>query len=173
MPNGYESLEALHKRRPLGVAYLRPAERVTEYGRPEYGAALTDWEKTYTDYARMMGEVQPQLGRMMGYYAPGGGYGAGLRQEAAETVRGGVAQELGGMVATGMSSQFGARGTQTRAASELSKLYKNIEDTRAQLWQQSVQPYAQMMAAMANIQQARPTYGQYVRPVTTTEQRWF
>lgn len=160
-----------------GLWYLRPYEQqqTQEYGLPEYQQALTDWQKMYGSYASMMGGVTPQLQQMMGYYAPGGGYGGGQRQEAAEQVRGGVAQDLGSMVASGMSSQFGARGTQTRAGSELSKLYKNIEDTRAQLQMQAVQPYAQMMQAMANIQQSRPTYGQYVKPVTTSQQQygWF
>ena len=110
---------------------------------------------------------------MMGFYAPGGGYGRGRREEAKETVQGGMARDLGQMVSTGMSSQFGARGAGTRAGAELSKLYKNIEDTRGQLWQQSVQPYAQMMAQMANMMQTRPTFGQYfktggvLRPTTT------
>lgn len=173
MPNGYASLQALRRDRPLGVAYLRPYETVTEYGRPEYGRALTDWQRMYGSYAGMMGGVTPAMQEMMGYYRPGGGYGAGRREEAAETVRGGVSREMGGMVAAGMSSQFGARGTQARAGAELSRLYKNIEDTRAQLQMQAIQPYAQMMQAMTQVQQARPTYGQYVQPVTTTGQRWF
>jgi hypothetical protein len=156
----------------IGVRYYRPYQTTEEYGRPEYGTAMADWRRGYGDYASMMGEVSPQLQQMMGYYAPGGGYGAGQRQEAEEAVRGGVSRDLGSMVASGMSSQFGARGTQTRAGSELSKLYKNIEDTRSQLWQQAVQPYAQMMQSMAQMQQARPTYSQYVRPVTTTGYRW-
>lgn len=146
-----------------------PREEITEYGKPEYQEALSDWRKDYGSYASMMKTVTPALQQMMGYYSPGGGYGGGLRQEAEETVRGGVSQDLGSMVASGMSSQFGARGVQTRAGSELSKLYKNIEDTRNQLWQQAVQPYAQMIQSIAQMQQTRPTYSQYVRPVTTTK----
>lgn len=135
------------------------------YGVPEYQSALIDWQKIYGEYLSRMNDIkQPES------Y---GGYGAGQRQEAAENVQGGVAQDLGSMVASGMSSQFGARGVGTRAGSELSKLTKNVEDTRMQLAAQSQQAYnqvyAQMMAAMANMQQSRPTYGQYVQPVTTTK----
>ena len=154
------------------VRYYRPYETTTEYGKPEYGQAVSDWQKMYGSYAGMMGGITPQMQEMMGYYRPGGGYGAGRREEAAETVRGGVSRDIGQMVATGMSSQFGARGTQMRAGAELSKLYKNIEDTRAQLQMQAFQPYAQMMQAMAQVQQTRPTYGQYVSPVTTTGYKW-
>jgi hypothetical protein len=154
------------------ISYYRPYETVTEYGRPEFEQALQDWRTRYGDYSSMLGGVTPQLQQMMGYYAPGGGYGAGLREEATETVRGGVSRDLSSMVAGGMSSQFGARGTQTRASSELSKMYKNIEDTRNQLWMQAVQPYAQMMQTMAAFEQSRPTYAQYVRPVTTSQYGW-
>jgi hypothetical protein len=156
----------------MAIKYYRPYETVTEYGKGEYGQALSDWQRNYRDYAAMMSNVMPALQQMMGYYAPGGGYGGGLRQEAEETVKAGVGRDIATMVSTGMSSQVGARGVQTRASSELSKLYKNIEDTRNQLWMQAVQPYAQMMEAIANIQQTRPTYAQYVRPVTTTAYKW-
>ena len=154
------------------VSYYKPYETTTEYGRPEFEAAMNDWQKDYGTYSSTMKGLSPQLQKMMGYYSEGGGYGQGLRQEAKETVAGGVSQDLGSMVASGMSSQYGARGTQTRAASELSKLYKNIEDTRNQLWQGSVQPYAQMMSSIANFQQSRPTYSQFVRPVTTSNYKW-
>lgn len=142
------------------ITMYTPPQQLT-YGRPQYQQALQDWQKMYGTYSQMMGGVTPALQQMLGYYQPGGGYGQGLRTEAEETVRGGMAQDLGSMVSTGMSSQFGARGVGTRAGSELSKLYKNIEDTRSQLWQQSIQPYAQIMAQMANMMQARPTYGQF------------
>ncbi len=118
-----------------------------------------------TDFAQMMAQLMPQLKQMGSYYAPSGGYGAGMRKEAEETVRGGMARDIGQMVSTGMSSQFGARGTQMRAGSELSKLYKNIEDTRSQLWQQSVQPYAQIMAQMANMFRAKTTGGSSRSPI--------
>lgn len=148
----------------MALQIYTPAQQQT-YGRPEYYSALRDWARMiYQPYKKMMGEVQPALGEMMGYYRPGGGYGAGQRMEAEETVRGGMGRELGGMVASGMAGQFGARGTQVRGGSELAKLYKNIEDTRSQLWQQSIQPYAQIMSQMANLFQAKPTYGQYFQP---------
>jgi len=130
-------------------------------GYPQYQEAMKDWQSMRGDYSSMMGQVTPALQQMMGYYAPGGRYGAGQRTEAKETVQSGLSRDLGSMVASGMSSQFGARGASTRAGSELSKLYKNIEDTRSQLWQQSIQPYAQIMSQMANIMQTRPTYKQY------------
>lgn len=168
-PRGFSGEVKLRKRQRMGTP--QPYETITEYGRPEYQQAMADWQRGYGDYASMMGEVAPQLRQMGEYYQPGGGYGAGRREEAAETVRGGVSRDLASMVATGMSSQFGARGVQTRAGSELSKRYKNIEDTRAQLQMQAVQPYAQMMQAMTQMQQTRPTYGQYVRPTRTTGYR--
>ena len=124
-----------------------------------YRGAMQDWAKmAYQPGMQMLGEVAPRLGQMMDYYQPGGGYGLGRRTEAREAVEGGVARDLGSMVASGMSSQFGARGTQMRAGSELSKLYKNIEDTRSQLWQQSTVPYAQMMGQISNLARSRPTY---------------
>jgi hypothetical protein len=131
------------------------------YGYPQYQGALEDWQKAYGTYSKLLGGVTPQLSQMMKYYQPGGGYGQGMRQEAKETVQVGTAQDLASMVASGMASQFGTRGVQTRAGAELSKLYKNIEDTRAQLQMQAVTPYAQIMSQMANMMGARPTYGQY------------
>jgi len=152
----------------MGLTIYSPGGQ-TMYGHPQYQEAMEDWKRTYGDYSTMMSQVTPGLQNMMSYYQPGGGYGEGLRQEARETVQGGLAKDLGSMVATGMSSQFGARGANTRAASELSKLYKNIEDTRSQLWQQSTTPYAQIMSQMANVMQSRPTYGQYARLGTYRE----
>lgn len=133
------------------------------YGRKEYGQSLQDWQKMMGDYSGMMSNILPTLGQMSGYYAPGGGYGKGLRTEAEEAIKSGLAKDLGNLVSTGMSTQFGARGLQTRAGSELAKLYQNIEDARNQYWMQSVQPYAQIMSQMANMMQTRPTFGQYFR----------
>lgn len=154
-----------------GAGYLRPysQQAITVFGQPEYKAALEDWRKQYGSYESLMKDLPAQLKETMAYYKPGGGYGQGLRQEAEETVRGGVAGDIGQMIASGMSSAVGARGVQTRAASELSKLYKNIEDTRNQLLMQSFGPYAQAMQTLASMQQARPSYGQYVQPVTTSK----
>jgi hypothetical protein len=141
-----------------------PAQPAQQYGRNEYIGSMMDWSKmVYNPGLALTNQLAPQLQQMMNYYKPGGGYGQGQRMEAEQAVKGGVAQDLGNMVASGMSSQFGARGTQTRAGSELSKLYKNIEDTRSQLWQQSTQPYNQLMASIANMYSSRPTYNQYMQ----------
>jgi hypothetical protein len=155
MPSIYEQIMGPSSRPTITWPY-QPT-----YGRSEYQQALGDWQNMMGQYSQMMGQVTPMVSETAGYYRPGGGYGQGLRQEAQETVKGGLAKDLASMVSTGMSSQFGARGAQTRAGSELSKLYKNIEDTRAQLQLQAMTPYFQMMQQMAQMQQTRPTYGQY------------
>ncbi len=162
---------------PTVMAALKPYSKqaITTFGEKEYQQALADWRESYGDYSSMTKEITPQVQEMMGYYRPGGGYGGGRRIEAEEAVRGGVATDIGSMVSAGMSSQFGARGVGTRAGAELSKLYKNIEDTRAQLQMKAFEPYAQIMAAIANMMQARPSYGQEVKPVVTTQTgaAWF
>lgn len=146
----------------MAITMYTPPQQLT-YGYPQYARAEEDWRKIFGDYSTMMRGVTPTLQQTLGYYAPGGQYGRGLRQEAQETVKGGLARDLASMVSTGMSSQFGARGAQTRAGSELSKLYKNIEDTRAQLQMQAITPYAQIMSQMAEMMRARPAFGQYFR----------
>ena len=120
-----------------------------------------------------MSEAAPKLKEMTDYYKPGGGYGQGQRQEAKETVQGGVNKDLSQMVSTGMSSMSGYKGLQTLAGSELGKMYKNIEDTRNQLWQQSITPYAQMMTSLSQMTAARPTYGEYVKTPGTTKYQTF
>lgn len=157
----------------LGVWYLRPTEETQLYGQPEYRKALSDWQRMYGTYSQMMGQVTPALKEMMDYYKPGGGFGAGQRTEAERTVKGGVAKDLTSMIASGMSSRAGAGGLQRGAAADLVKMYQDIEDRRAALWGQAVTPYTQVMSQMANIQAARPTYAQYVKPVTQTSYRWF
>lgn len=144
-------------------------QKTTEYGKPEYQEATKKWGEMYGTYSGLMKETQPASKEMMDYYKPGGGYGEGRRQEAKETTQAGVSQDLAGMVATGMSSSAGARGLQTLAGTQLGKMYKDIEDTRNQLWQQAMTPYAQMMTSLSQFAQSMPTYGQYVSPVTTTE----
>jgi hypothetical protein len=133
-------------------------------GLPEYQNAMDKWQEAYGTYSGMMSQVSPQLNKMNKYYQPGGGYGKGLRQEAKENVQGGVNKDLASMVSTGMSSTAGARGLQTQGGTELSKMYKNIEDTRNQLWQQSITPYAQMMTSLSQMQSSMPTYRQYATP---------
>jgi hypothetical protein len=149
------------------MAYKLAGEKTQVYGDPQYNQALADYKKNYGTYSQLMSQAAPQLQAMTDYYKPGGGYGEGQRQEAKETVQGGVNKDLSQMVASGMSSQAGSKGLETLAGTELGKMYKNIEDTRNQLWQQSITPYAQMMTSLAQMQQARPNYSQYVRPVTT------
>jgi hypothetical protein len=134
-----------------------------EYGKPEYQQALKDYGKAYGTYSQLTSEALPKLKEMTDYYKPGGGYGEGLREEAQGTVQEGVNKDLSQMVATGMSSMAGTKGLQTGAQTELSKMYKNIEDTRNQLWQQSITPYAQMMTSLSQMTAARPSYGEYVK----------
>ena len=103
------------------------------------------------------------------YYKPGGGYGGGLKQEAREEVGKGVARTSVDMIRSGMSSMFGSRGINVLAGAELSKLYKNIEDTRAQLLTQAFTPYAQMIQTLGQLAgtagqlaTSQPTRGSYV-----------
>ena len=156
-----------------GFTYDTKSQPVGEttkiYGQSEYNQALQDYQKMYGTYSSMFNEMSPELKRMLQYYRPGGGYGQGLRTEAEKTVQSGVAKDMGNLVASGMSSNAGARGLNTRAGNELSIMYKGIEDTRNQLWQQSLQPYNQMMQTMGQIEQSRPNYSSYIRPVTTTQ----
>jgi hypothetical protein len=131
---------------------------------PLLNSALSDWSKGLGQYSNMMGAALSPLQQQMQAYQPGGGYGQGQRQQAQENVQQGVSQDLGGMVASGMSSMAGARGVGTRAGSELSKLYGNIEDTRNQLLNQATGNYAnaysQMMLGYGDMIKARPTYTQ-------------
>lgn len=148
----------------MAITIYRP-EQITGYGADWYKGSMMDWSKMiYKPYQAMMKQVTPALGETMKYYRPGGGYGAGQRMEAEEQVYGGLSKDLASMVATGMGSQFVSRGLRTGAGAELSKLYKNIEDTRAQLEMQSFTPYAQIMSQMANLFQTRPTSKQFVTP---------
>lgn len=157
--------------RAYGVSYARPysVQGITTYGQPEYQEAMADYKTQYGTYSDIMKELKPKIKNILDYYKAGGGYGAGQRTEAKEAVQGGMATDIGQQVASGMSSQFGARGTATRAGSELSKLYKNIEDTRASLEMQATQPYMQVLQAVKDIISARPSYGEYVKPVVTTQ----
>ena len=150
------------------ISWLKPynTQAITTFGEPEYKTAYANWGTQLAEYkAKMSGLYQPES------YA---GYGEGLRQEAKETVQGGVATDIGKMIASGMSSEAGAGGLGTRATSELSKLYKNIRDTQVQLASTAAiaynQSYAQLMAPLASLMAAQPEYGRYVQPVTTTKQ---
>lgn len=157
----------------MGSFLTQPYSSYDILGEKEYQNALGDWKGAYGTYSNLMKEASPKLQEMTDYYKPGGGYGQGLRQEAKETVQGGVNKDLSSMVATGMSSQAGSKGLQTLAGSELGKMYKNIEDTRNQLWQQSITPYAQMMTSLAQFQTSRPSYGESIKtPGTTKFKTW-
>jgi hypothetical protein len=137
------------------------------YGRKEYEDALRNWQGGINNYSSMMQAALSPLQQNMQYYQPGSGYGQGQRQQAQENVQQGVSQDLGSMVASGMSSMAGARGVGTRAGSELSKLYSNIEDTRAGLLNQITgnyaQTYASMLGGYGNMYNNQPNYGQYVK----------
>lgn len=131
-------------------------------GEDEYKSALNDWSKSYGTYSSLLSEAHPAIKSAINYYSPGGGYGEGQRAEAKELIQSGVNKDLSTMVSTGMSSQAGAKGLQTLANTQLGKLYKNIEDTRAQNLAQSITPYAQLMESISGIMNTRPTYKQYV-----------
>ena len=135
-------------------------------GQQEYQRALEDWQKSYGTYSNLIGQAKPIVEQSTKYLAPGGEYGAGQKQEAEELVRKGTYKDMSQMVASGMSSQAGAKGLQTLANTELGKMYKNIEDTRAQLYQQSITPYMQLAESLSQIMSTRPSYRQYVTETT-------
>ena len=160
MANFYGATTPNYKEK--SVWYNQPFTYLDEGGINEYQKALSDWNTSYKTYSDLLNEVSPTLKEAVNYYSPGGGYGQGQKQEAQESVQAGVNKDLGQMVSTGMSSQAGAKGLQTLAGSELSKLYKNIEDTRAQLLSQSITPYAQLSESIAQMSASRPSYKDYV-----------
>lgn len=150
------------KQRAQGtVSYVEPDSKQA------YTNALGDWNKAYGTYSGLMKETSSGTKEITDYYKPGGGYGEGQKTQAKETMQKGVNQDLTQMVSTGMSSSAGAKGVQTLANSELGKMYKNIEDTRNQLWQQSMTPYAQMMTSLSQFMSTRPTYNQYATELQT------
>lgn len=164
--------------------------KTPQYGEKDYQQALKKYEQltgSYSDLLKTssqnvesaMTDVRSGLSEaksLRDYYQPGGGYGEGQRMEAKETVGQGVAQTMGQMVGSGMSSLFATRGINVLANTELSKLYKNIEDTRNQLLIQAFTPYAQMIQTLgelagvsgnlagtvAQIASAAPTRNQYI-----------
>lgn len=146
------------------------------------------YEKEYGKYSDIIGtaltDVREGIGEAKGlrdYYRPGGGYGGGLREEAREEVGKGVARSSVQSVQSGMSSMFGSRGINVLAGAELSKLYKNIEDTRNQLLIQAFQPYAQMIQTLGQLATSgsqllasRPTFASSVKlgqPYVTSMRR--
>jgi hypothetical protein len=141
---------------------------ISDTGENEYQDAMSKWQGMYGTYSSLLNQTTPQLKKMTDYYSPGGGYGEGQKKEAEETVKKGVSQDLSQMVSTGMSSMAATKGVNTLAGSELSKMYKTIEDTRNQLWQSAITPYAQMMTSLSQMASTMPTYRQYVNPIDTS-----
>jgi len=137
--------------------YTTPA-----YGENEYRQALSNWQNQYGTYSDIVNKAKSAIGSSVSYFSPGGGYGAGQRKESEELIQSGVNKDLSQMVATGMSSQAGAKGLQTLANTQLGKMYSNIEDRRAELLMQAITPYAQIAQSIASMASTMPAYKQYV-----------
>ena len=168
--SGIDELRASNRARGIGTAGLstvgrRTGTRITEFGRGDFDAALVDWNKVYADAQ----EGIPAALELIEQFAPGGTFGLGLRQEAKELVRGGVARDTAAAVAAGASSISSARGLNVLAGRELSTQFANIEDLRASLQIQAFQPYTQMLSNLANIGISRPTTGQFIDRIVTPE----
>lgn len=147
-----------------------------QYGEKDYRKAVSRYDtfaNKYTDLiSSATGTTQTAIEKASGltdYYQPGGGYGAGRKAEAKQTIEGGTAKSLGAAVSSGMASNFATRGINVLAASELEKLYQNIDDTRNQLLMQAFTPYAQMIQTLgsltssaAQVATAAPKRSQYV-----------
>lgn len=142
---------------------VQTGTKTTEFGRADFDAALIDWNRVYTEAAQGL----PAALELIDQFAPGGGFGAGLRQEATELVEGGVARDTASAVASGASSISSARGLSVLAGSELSKRFANIEDLRAQLQIGAFSPFTQMLSNLASVGTRRPTTGQFIERITT------
>jgi hypothetical protein len=127
-----------------GYQYGAPTSysAVDAFKYPAYDTKLRDYSQMMKEYSGQMGQILSPLQQQMQAYQAGGSYGQGQRQQAQENVAGGVANDMAQGVASGMTGTNIARGIQTRAGSELSKLYGNIEDTRNQLLNQATGNYA-------------------------------
>ena len=135
----------------------------TEYGRADYDAALANYKSVYGDIKVDKAKVEA----LAAQFARGGSYGTGRRQEARDVVGQGVAMDTASAVASGMSSMSSSRGLNTLAGRELSTLYGNIDDTRAQLELQAtgmMTPYTQMLASLQY-----PTASSYIDRITSTK----
>lgn len=139
--------------------------RITEFGRKDFNAALIDWEKVFNQAQQGL----PEAFDLIEQFLPGGGFGAGLRQEATEQVRGGLARDLASQFASGASSISSARGVNVLAGSELTKQFANIEDLRAQLQIGSFSPFVQLLTNLSNVGLSRPTTGQFIDRIVTPE----
>ena len=56
--------------------------QITEFGRADFDAALIDWNRVYTEAQ----EGKQAALDLIDQFAPGGGFGTGLRQEAREEI---------------------------------------------------------------------------------------
>ena len=141
-----------------GFGYYPQQSLTKETGTKEYKQAQKSYDEYAGKYSDLVldatGDVKKGLKEATAVrdaYKPGGSYGKGQKIQAKQNIEQGVSKNLASSVASGMSSQFSARGANVLAASELSKLYGNIEDTRNQLMLQAFQPYAQMVSTLGNL----------------------
>lgn len=149
----------------------RTSTQIKEFGRADFSAAVIDWNRVYTEAKQGL----PAALALIDQFKQGGGFGAGLRQEATELVEGGVARDTAAAVASGMSSLVSSRGLNVLAGSELTKQFANIEDLRAQLQTSAFGPYVAMLSNLAAVGTARPTPAPFIEriptDVVTTDQR--
>lgn len=137
--------------------------QITEFGTGDFDASLVDWNAVFNEAQK----GSQAAFALIDQFAPGGGFGTGLRQEATELVQGGVAADSAAAVRSGSSSISSARGINTLAGSELSKQFANIEDLRAGLQVQSFSPFTQMLSNLTSLISVRPTEGRDVQRITT------
>ncbi len=142
---------------------------VEEFGREDFDAALVDWNRVYTDAQQGI----PAALELIEQFAPGGGFGAGRRQEARDLIYGGVARDSAAAVAAGQSSISSSRGLNVLAGRELATQFGNIEDARAALQIQAFSPYTQMLSNLAAVGTARPTARQYIDRVSIPQYTTF
>lgn len=135
-----------------------------QYGEEAYREALRKYDAFTGRYGDLIDKSMGQIGELAEFYKPGGGYGTGQRTEARETIGKGVAKTTGQMVASGMSSLVGTRGINVLAASELTKRFQGIEESRAGLQMQAFGPYTQMLSQLQQLASQAPKRGQYITP---------
>ncbi len=143
----------------------RTGTQITEFGRADFNAALVDWNRVYTDAQQGI----PAALELIEQFAPGGGFGAGRRQEARDLIQGGVARDSAAAVAAGQSSISSSRGLNVLAGRELATQFGNIEDMRAALQIQAFSPYTQMLSNLASIGVNRPTTGQFIQRISSPD----
>lgn len=138
-------------------------QQTSEFGRADFDAALIDWNRVYTDAQQGI----PRALELIDQFAPGGGFGEGLRTTVREEVGKGVARDTASAVAAGASSISSARGLNVLAGREIATQFANIEDMRAQLQIGAFSPYTQMLSNLAQVGVSRPTSGQFIDRITT------